>query len=65
VFDPIAPKGGERVIDPAGTLDYYMWIHKKLDGKFTVSRIDMELNVYYYNETTGNYTTPKGGILND
>jgi hypothetical protein len=64
-FDPIAPKGGERVIDFAGTLDYYMWMHKKPDKTFTISKIDPDLNIYYFDETTGNYTNPKGLILDD
>jgi hypothetical protein len=50
-FDPIAPKGGLRVIDFAGVLDYYMWYHKKLD---------LDLNIYYLDPATNKYTSPKG-----
>jgi hypothetical protein len=62
-FSPIAPKGGERVEDYAGVLDYYAWFHKGPDGGFTMSKIDMELNIYYYDEQTGEYINPVGNIL--
>jgi hypothetical protein len=62
-FDPIAPKGGERVIDYAGVLDYYMWIHKTSDGDFTVSRIDNEFNIFYYDQETQKYTSPAGKVI--
>jgi hypothetical protein len=64
-FDPIAPKGGEKVLDPAGTLSYYMWLHNKdKPGTFTMSKIDIHtLLIYYYDEETGKYTNPNGKTL--
>jgi hypothetical protein len=62
-FDPIAPKGGARVIDFAETLDYYLWIHKKPDGNFTASRIDFDMNIFYYDDQTQRYTAPNGEPL--
>lgn len=63
MFDPIAPKGGERVLDPAGVFEYYMWVHKKPDGGWTISRIDMELNIYYHDEGTEEWTSPEGTVF--
>jgi hypothetical protein len=62
-FDPIAPKGGLRVIDFARVLDYYMWYHKKLDDEFTVSWIDLDLNIYYLDPAMNKYTSPKGVVF--
>ncbi|MDR0551059.1 MAG: hypothetical protein LBG72_03455, partial [Spirochaetaceae bacterium] len=63
-FDPIAPKGGERVIDFAGVLNYYMWTFKNQDG-FSVAIIDMKLNIFYYDEETEKYTSPAGDIFKE
>ncbi|MDR3047345.1 MAG: hypothetical protein LBU51_07010 [Bacteroidales bacterium] len=64
-FDPIAPKGGERVIDYAGVLDYYMWIHKAPNGDFAVSRIDKDLNIFYYDQETQKYASPTGEVMEE
>jgi hypothetical protein len=65
-YDPIAPKGGEKVIDFAGTLDYYMWFHKVESlGRFTMSKIDGDLNIYYYDEDTKEFVSPQGFVLKD
>jgi len=53
--DPIAPTRGERILDLGGILDYYMWIHKGSDGNFTMSIIDKNLNVYYYDIISKEY----------
>ncbi|MDR1727833.1 MAG: hypothetical protein LBT74_07905 [Acidobacteriota bacterium] len=47
-FDPIAPQGGLRVIDFAGTLDYYLWYYRIPGTRFlNVARIDMDMNIHY------------------
>jgi hypothetical protein len=61
-FDPIAPTGGERVINYAGALDYYMWIFNS-NGGFKIAKIDRELNIYYYDEITKKFTNPEGTIF--
>jgi hypothetical protein len=62
-FDPIAPKGGERIIDSAGVLPYYMWVHRIPGSTFTVSRIDEDGNIYYLDGETGKYTSPDGLVM--
>jgi hypothetical protein len=62
-YDPIAPKGGLRVVDFAGVLDYYMWFHKMPNGEFKVSWIDLDLNIYYMDPATNKYTSPKGVVF--
>jgi hypothetical protein len=65
-FDPIAPNGGERVIDFAGVLDYYMWVHKaEALGGFAVSRIDADLDIYYYDSELNEYVSPRAVIPQD
>jgi hypothetical protein len=64
-FSPIAPTGGERVIDFAGTLSYYMWIFKKQSGVFTTAKIDMELNIYYYDDNAQVFISPNGFIFKE
>ncbi|MDR3276137.1 MAG: hypothetical protein LBT11_02825 [Treponema sp.] len=61
-FDPIAPTGGERVIGFAGVLDYYLWLFIS-NNIFTMARIDMEFNIFYYDEHTGEFTSPKGEVF--
>jgi hypothetical protein len=62
-YDPIAPRGGLRIIDFAGVLDYYMWYHKMPNGEFAVSWIDLDLNIYYLDPVTNKYTSPKGMVF--
>jgi hypothetical protein len=62
-FDPIAPKGGERILDYAGVLPYYMWVHRIPGSTFTVSRIDEEGDIYYLDGETGKYTSPGGVVM--
>jgi hypothetical protein len=64
-FSPIAPAGGERVIDFAGTFNYYMWIFKKQSGVFTTAKIDMELNIYYYDDNAQAFISPNGSIFEE
>jgi hypothetical protein len=64
-FNPIAPTGGERVIDFAGTLNYYIWTFKRQNGEFTAAKIDMDLNIYYYDETIEKFISPNGDILDE
>jgi hypothetical protein len=64
-YSPIAPAGGERVIDFAGTLSYYMWIFKKQSGAFTTAIIDMELNIYYYDDNAQIFIGPNGFIFEE
>jgi hypothetical protein len=63
-FDPIAPKGGERIIDFSGVLNYYMWLFNTKNG-FKVARIDMKLNIFYYDEETNVFVSPSGEILHE
>jgi hypothetical protein len=58
--DPPAPTMGERVIDFGGMLDWYLWFHKRGTNDFTVSRIDLDMTIYYLDDTTNAWTTPDG-----
>jgi len=62
-FDPIAPKGGERVVCWAGALDFYMWFFRIKGQEWTLAYIDMDLNIYYYDEHTQKYTSPNGAVF--
>jgi hypothetical protein len=64
-FDPIAPQGGERILDMVGTLDYYMWVHKGPDGVFTISRIDSTFLIYYFDPQIKKYITLGGKIMEE
>jgi hypothetical protein len=62
--DPIAPTRGKRILDSGGVLPYYYFIHKGDDGFFTMSIIDMDLNVYYYRQGTKQfYNEPTNSII--
>jgi hypothetical protein len=74
-YSPIAPRGGEMVMDFAGALPYYMWTYslvtndwpeKPDDGSnFAIARIDMKLKIYYQDEKTGVYIAPDGSVLKE
>jgi hypothetical protein len=42
-----------------------MWIHKLPNGDFTITRIDKEFNIFYYNQATQQYTNPVGEIMKE
>ena len=63
-FDPIAPTGGERVIDFDGALKYYMWIFS-FNGSFTVARIDQNMNIYYFDTQQRLFISPQGDIFSE
>jgi hypothetical protein len=63
-FDPIAPRGGEHVVNSAGALNYYMWIFNTANG-FSMAKIDMELNIFYYDKKSNKFISPGGLIFID
>jgi len=63
-FDPIAPQGGERVLDNAGVLDYYFWYFKLPSKIWTLAIIDLDFNIYYMDEETQQFTSPAGITYN-
>jgi hypothetical protein len=55
---------GKQVLDSAGVLNYYMWVHKT-DNGFTVSRIAINLSIYYYDQETTKWTSPAGKVFTE
>jgi len=65
-FDPIAPTGGERVLDFAGALDYYFWFHRRPGSAFfTMSKIGLDMTIFYIDDQTRQFTTPRGEVWDD